>query len=157
WGLYQVHGNVWEWTEDCYHDGGYLDVPSDGASQTNGDCNRRVLRGGALGSPPTLLRAASRLSGSLDERHKNKGPRVARALNSAVSTKLKWISRRGYNHPGYLHYYTIHSRDQCEKLCIEDSRCVSAHFGGSLAAWCHLYDSRGEATNWDAQSEIGVK
>ena len=30
WGLYQVHGNVWEWTEDCWHDN-YSGAPSDGS------------------------------------------------------------------------------------------------------------------------------
>jgi formylglycine-generating enzyme required for sulfatase activity len=46
WGLYQVHGNVWEWTEDCWHDD-YTGAPSDGSAWTSGGCSDRVIRGGA--------------------------------------------------------------------------------------------------------------
>ena len=61
-GLYDMVGNVWEWTEDCYHDS-YGGAPSDGAAWTSGDCSRRVLRGGAWYNTPDFLRSAHR-SGS---------------------------------------------------------------------------------------------
>jgi formylglycine-generating enzyme required for sulfatase activity len=61
WGLYQVHGNVSEWTEDCWHDN-YVGAPTDGSAWTAPNCNQRVRRGGSIGSPPQVLRAASRLS-----------------------------------------------------------------------------------------------
>jgi Sulfatase-modifying factor enzyme 1 len=63
WGLYQVHGNVWEWTEDCYHNS-YTGAPSDGSVWTSGDCSRRVLRGGSWLNLPGDLRAADRAVGS---------------------------------------------------------------------------------------------
>ena len=45
-GLYDMVGNVWEWTEDCYHDS-YNGAPADGSAWTGGDCSRRVVRGGS--------------------------------------------------------------------------------------------------------------
>ncbi len=60
WGLYQVHGNVWEWVEDCWHDS-YHNAPSDGSARTTGDCKYRVLRGGSWDYDPgfSARRAAS--------------------------------------------------------------------------------------------------
>ena len=58
WGLYQVHGNVWEWVEDCWNEN-YHNAPSDGSANTTGDCVR-VLRGGSWDNDPENLRAAYR-------------------------------------------------------------------------------------------------
>ena len=61
WGLHDVHGNVWEWVEDCWH-GNYEGAPGDGSAWTSGGrCGRRVLRGGSWYYFPRILRAASRL------------------------------------------------------------------------------------------------
>ena len=61
-GLHDVHGNVWEWVEDCWHDD-YTGAPSDGSAWTN-DCDfddrARVLRGGCWDSKPRDLRSATR-------------------------------------------------------------------------------------------------
>jgi formylglycine-generating enzyme required for sulfatase activity len=45
-GLYQVHGNVWEWTEDCSNKRYTEDTPTDGAAWLEGDCTKRMVRGG---------------------------------------------------------------------------------------------------------------
>ena len=65
WGLYQVHGNVWDWVEDCWHVD-YHNAPSDGSAWTAGDCSYRVLRGGTWGGDPQSLRAAFRSGSGLN-------------------------------------------------------------------------------------------
>jgi formylglycine-generating enzyme required for sulfatase activity len=80
WGLYQVHGNVWEWTEDCWHDD-YLGAPSDGSAWTSGGCSDRVIRGGAWYVYPWLLRAAFRIWNSANGRDNVVGFRLGRTLS----------------------------------------------------------------------------
>ena len=59
WGLHDMHGNVWEWVEDCWN-GSYAGAPSDGRAWTQGDCSPRVIRGGSWDYEPRYLRSASR-------------------------------------------------------------------------------------------------
>jgi formylglycine-generating enzyme required for sulfatase activity len=61
WGLHDMHGNVWEWVEDCWV-GSYAGAPVD-ASQavTTEGCTSRVLRGGSWKDGPQFLRSAGRL------------------------------------------------------------------------------------------------
>jgi len=58
-GLYDMSGNVWEWTEDCWNDS-YNGAPRDGSAWHSGDCSRRVLRGGSWDLGGGRLRAAPR-------------------------------------------------------------------------------------------------
>ncbi|WP_394809753.1 SUMF1/EgtB/PvdO family nonheme iron enzyme [Nitrosomonas sp.] len=61
-GLYDTAGNVWEWTQDCWH-GNYQNAPKDGSAWrdiSGGDCSRRVVRGGSWGNYPQNLRSARR-------------------------------------------------------------------------------------------------
>jgi formylglycine-generating enzyme required for sulfatase activity len=80
WGLFNVHGNVWEWTEDCWN-GSNQGNPGNGSARTTGDCIRRVLRGGSWGYPPQDLRAALRFRYYSDDRGSALGFRLARTLN----------------------------------------------------------------------------
>ena len=79
WGLHDMLGNVWEWTEDCWN-GSYAGAPSDGSAWEYGDCSRRVLRGGSWVSRPSFLRAAYRYWGTTGIRNGSNGFRVARTL-----------------------------------------------------------------------------
>jgi formylglycine-generating enzyme required for sulfatase activity len=78
-GLYQVHGNIGEWVEDCYHDN-YKGVPTNGSAWVAGACKDRVVRGGSWGSVPGSLRSASRQKANRPSRAPTRGFRVARAL-----------------------------------------------------------------------------
>ena len=75
WGLYQVHGNVWDLVEDCWH-GDYHNAPSDGSAWTTGECKVRMIRGGSWINYPRKLRAAYR-DNEADGRYNNRGFRVA--------------------------------------------------------------------------------
>ena len=79
-GLHDIHGNVWEWVEDCKH-GSYAGAPDDGGAwTTGGDCSRRVLRGGSWNNNPSYLRAANRYRNTTGNRYSLIGFRVARTL-----------------------------------------------------------------------------
>ena len=79
-GLYDVLGNVEEWTEDCLNDG-YSGAPSDGSAWRSGECSFRSVRGGDWRSPPSGLGSALRDYWSSDTRFRFIGFRVARTLN----------------------------------------------------------------------------
>jgi formylglycine-generating enzyme required for sulfatase activity len=76
--LYDMLGNVWQWTADCYS-ANYDGAPTNGARATTGDCSRRVLRGGAWINYPWLVRAGYRFNGDQRYRGDLAGFRVARA------------------------------------------------------------------------------
>jgi formylglycine-generating enzyme required for sulfatase activity len=81
WGLYQVHGNVSQWVEDCWN-AGYRGAPADGSAWTQGDCARRVLRGGSWGYAPKDLRAAYREGATATFRTYTFGIRLVRVLDN---------------------------------------------------------------------------
>jgi formylglycine-generating enzyme required for sulfatase activity/serine/threonine protein kinase len=74
-GLNDIHGNVWEWVQDCWNDS-YSGAPQDGSAWTSGDCSKRVLRGGSWYDRPNSLRSALRHRYSTDSRSSNFGFRV---------------------------------------------------------------------------------
>jgi formylglycine-generating enzyme required for sulfatase activity/class 3 adenylate cyclase len=78
-GLYDVHGNVAEWTADCWN-GSYAGAPADGSPWLVGECDNRVVRGGAWGLSSYELRSAYRAGDPADLRSGRRGFRVARDL-----------------------------------------------------------------------------
>ena len=79
-GLHDVHGNVWEWVEDCWHEN-YTGAPREGEAWTSGgECGRRVLRGGSWDYDPRFLRSANRIRDSSGNRFNYVGFRIARTL-----------------------------------------------------------------------------
>jgi formylglycine-generating enzyme required for sulfatase activity len=85
WGFYNVHGNVWEWCEDTWHDT-YEGAPTEGSAWIKEGQNHRVLRGGSWYNPPRYLRSALRGRNSV-EFDDSFGFRLARALISAESSR----------------------------------------------------------------------
>ncbi len=79
-GLYDIVGNVSEWTEDCWN-GSYTGAPADGSPWTSGDCYHRIVRGGSWGDNPSFLRSAIRYGDAAGGRGGLVGFRVARTLN----------------------------------------------------------------------------
>lgn len=59
-GLSDMLGNVWELTEDCWVEN-YAGAPTDGKARMDGDCDRRVRKGGSWHAMPWLLRTTTRI------------------------------------------------------------------------------------------------
>ncbi|WP_051279455.1 SUMF1/EgtB/PvdO family nonheme iron enzyme [Chitinilyticum aquatile] len=78
-GLYDMHGNVYEWVQDCYAFS-YTNAPGDGSAVKTTPCDYRVLRGGSWSVHPQYLRAASRNSKSASDAWISGGFRLARTL-----------------------------------------------------------------------------
>jgi formylglycine-generating enzyme required for sulfatase activity/serine/threonine protein phosphatase PrpC len=78
-GLYDTAGNVFEWVHDCYHRN-YKDAPDDGSVWEGGDCEVRIVRGGAYRSPASSMRVENREKFKSNKGQYNVGFRVARDL-----------------------------------------------------------------------------
>ncbi|MEE9544528.1 MAG: formylglycine-generating enzyme family protein, partial [Rhodospirillales bacterium] len=80
-GLYDMHGNVWEWVEDCKQS--YSSTPTDGSAQTGSNTCIRVLRGGSWYNSSGVLRAANRGEWPPSYSYNVLGFRLARTLAPA--------------------------------------------------------------------------
>jgi len=81
-GLHDMHGNMWEWVQDCWH-WNYQDAPADGGVRlgTTGECDRHVMRGGAWHGSVSYMRSAYRFRFPKEARSGGLGFRIAHDLN----------------------------------------------------------------------------
>ena len=82
-GLYDMHGNVAEWIEDCYHDS-YNGAPSDNQVWLSDQCDSRVIRGGSWFDIPRVGRSSTRYRANPELRASNWGFRVVRIIHTNV-------------------------------------------------------------------------
>jgi formylglycine-generating enzyme required for sulfatase activity len=78
-GLNDMLGNVFQWTQDCWHDD-YVGAPTDGSARSDGDCAEHELRGGSWFSSPAYVRASYRNRFAPDYRTSSVGFRLVREL-----------------------------------------------------------------------------
>jgi formylglycine-generating enzyme len=81
WGLYDMLGDVWQWTPDCLHFN-YAGAPADGSAWATGHCGTHLIRGGSWYDGPWLLRSAARNGRHPAERYNGVGFRLASSLPS---------------------------------------------------------------------------
>ena len=79
-GLHDMHGNVAEWVEDCWHAEYTANAPADGSAWVEGNCDGRVVRGGSWEDSSEELRSAARTGGYKEDQFDTTGFRVARGL-----------------------------------------------------------------------------
>jgi formylglycine-generating enzyme required for sulfatase activity len=79
-GLHDMHGNVAEWVEDCWHDEYTATAPTDGSAWVDGNCNGRVVRGGSWEDSEVEHRSAARTGGDKRDQFYTDGLRIARGL-----------------------------------------------------------------------------
>ena len=104
-GLHDMHGNVWEWTDDCWN-GSYQGAPTDGSAWNSGDCGRRVLRGGSWDDKPKGVRSAYRHWDHVDDRGNYIGfrlvlsrPTVLGSGSNGTKLRIKYFMFQRVNVP----------------------------------------------------------
>jgi len=97
-GLHDILGNIWQWTQDCMHDS-FVGAPVDGSAWVDGECRDRVLRGGSWLDPAKYLEITVRNPWPSNEHNYANGFRVARDWR--CSNSVRDIERRRFPRVSY--------------------------------------------------------
>ena len=169
WGLHDMHGNVWELVTDCWQVG-HVGVPLDGGARLNGECSKRVMRGGGWRSVPNQLASSMRSYYAdpedlpIGKGHVDVGLRVARALAwqapelggsrtreeiEAALSPLKLQDQVDAERSIELHIPFIHGTPDLAPAATQQIKVLAAAiFGERLAAYDFgieaQYDSLGD-------------
>ena len=81
-GIHDMHGNIQEWTQDCWNFN-YQGASLSGKASANGDCEKRVLRGGSWADIPSMLRSSKRYWSTANIKSSISGFRLAQELGSS--------------------------------------------------------------------------
>jgi formylglycine-generating enzyme required for sulfatase activity len=80
WGIFDMHGNAWEWVKDCWTPNA-LEIPTDGSAFTQrSGCEEGITRGGSFASASRRVRSAMRLPVPIAAHNYHIGFRVALSL-----------------------------------------------------------------------------
>lgn len=82
-GLFDMHGNVAEWVEDCYHES-YDGAPGSNRAWLTSDCSNRVIRGGSWYDIPRVGRSSTRYRADPSLKASNWGFRVVRIIRDNI-------------------------------------------------------------------------
>lgn len=124
-GLFDMHGNVWEWTQDCWHEN-YVGAPTNGIAWATGcTSDSRVVRGGAWYNGSYALRSAYRFANYPDQRSRYTGFRIARDLPPAPATGVS--TRMPDAEPIALHERTVYFDFDSFVIGAEARMIIEAH------------------------------
>ena len=156
-GLHDVHGNVREWTQDCWN-GNYEGAPSDGSAWATWDCRDRVLRGGSWREPSFFSRSGFRISAHKHSTENIAGFRVARDLTPDIApppalphpetlTKLSGDEEEGVAGAALSEPFVVEVRDQNGNPLAEAAVTFEVTSGGgTLSATTARTDADGLAS-----------
>jgi formylglycine-generating enzyme required for sulfatase activity len=86
WGLYDMVGDAWQWTADCWNKS-YAGAPADGTAWKTGNCAVRPYRGGSWYDGPWQLRSSMRNSDKIDGRYNGVGFRLASSIDATATPR----------------------------------------------------------------------